>query len=267
MRFEQNGMSLWYGTPDAPAPDDAVQSGAGITITIGVQPVDASNKVEVHYRINQGPVCTLSAEFLRTDVLARAQYFKARFPKFQPSDTVEYLVGCRCAGRQVPRADEQNQFASSFRITGPSLPPATNLTPEIAFAAVSPGDTPLPAPPQMDRSQDSVVAPGSAESTAPIPDAPPLSAAAVSNATSEQPLVDANILESTLETNPIGDRGVVSPSNLGLLRSKGEDQSRATQVILRREVNTLPDSVINNQPVGRDARLPNSMSDPRTKFL
>ena len=52
MRFEQNGMVLWYGTPDAPAPRDLVRAGVsgraiGLTVTVGVQPIAARNTVLV----------------------------------------------------------------------------------------------------------------------------------------------------------------------------------------------------------------------------
>ena len=54
MRFDNQGMSLWFGTPDAPGPGDTVSAGAEISITIAVHPGDRSNKVELLYRVNRG---------------------------------------------------------------------------------------------------------------------------------------------------------------------------------------------------------------------
>jgi hypothetical protein len=61
MRFDHEGISLWYGTPDAPAPGNSVLAGSEVTITIAVQPVDASNRVELLYRINWGLTETVVA--------------------------------------------------------------------------------------------------------------------------------------------------------------------------------------------------------------
>ena len=45
MRIQHDGISLWYATPDAPGPSDIVLEGSEISITIGVTPIDPSNKV------------------------------------------------------------------------------------------------------------------------------------------------------------------------------------------------------------------------------
>ena len=117
MHFEHEGRSLWYGTPDAPAPEEAVQAGADIAITIGVSPVDASNNIKLLYRIDQGPTEMVAAKWLQNDPSGKAQYFRARLPALRAGDTVEYLPICRCAGRQVPSPDQARQFASSIRVT------------------------------------------------------------------------------------------------------------------------------------------------------
>src|SRR5262249_34331209 len=116
MRFELNGMTLWYGTSDTPTPGGTVTADSPVTLTAAVQPPSASNRVLVHYRVNGGPTQTLTARWLRHDSLNKAQYFMASLPAFQPGDTVEYLVACKCAGRQVPSADQENQFPSSFHV-------------------------------------------------------------------------------------------------------------------------------------------------------
>ncbi len=116
MHFEHEGRSLWYGTSDAPGSEGAVQAGTEITITVGVNPVDASNKVELLYRVNQGPMETVAARWLRNDPSGKAQYFRAHLPAFRAGDIVEYIPICRCAGRQVPSPYQARQFASSIRI-------------------------------------------------------------------------------------------------------------------------------------------------------
>jgi Neuraminidase-like domain len=116
MRFEHEGRSLWYGTPDAPAPEQVVRPGAEISVTVGVHPVDSSNRVEILYRVNQGAIERAGARWLRTDPSAKAQYFRAALPGFRAGDMVEYVAVCGCAGRQVPAPDEARRLPSSFRI-------------------------------------------------------------------------------------------------------------------------------------------------------
>jgi hypothetical protein len=127
MRFNHDGITLWYGTPDAPAPSETAQSGSEIPVTVGVQPIDASNKVEVLYRINQGPTQAVAAKWWRNDAYGKAQYFRARLPAFRAGETVEYTAICRCAGRQVPSLEEARRFVSSFRIVGGEARPTTTL--------------------------------------------------------------------------------------------------------------------------------------------
>jgi hypothetical protein len=121
MRYEQNGVSIWYATPDVPAPEgDVVASpsgrATGITVTVAVQPIAARNTVEVRYRVNGGPEFRAQASLARTDVRANAQYFVASLPEFRVGDTVEYGAVCNCAGRQVPGPESAGKLASSFRV-------------------------------------------------------------------------------------------------------------------------------------------------------
>src|SRR5215211_8547587 len=124
MRFEHQGMCLWYDAPEAPAPSETVPTGTEIPITVGVQPAHASNRVEVLYRRNRGPTETAPARWLRNDPSGKTQYYRARLPALEAGDTVEYTPICRCAGRQVPSPEEAQEFASSFRAvwTGSELP-------------------------------------------------------------------------------------------------------------------------------------------------
>src|SRR5262245_5319919 len=133
MRFEQNGVILWYGTPDAPAPDEVVRAtpsgrAIGIALTVGVHPIAASNRVMVRYRVNGGAERTVHSSLARTDMHAKAQYFVARFPELNVGDTVEYTVVCTCAGRQVPSPEEAKKFVSSFRV----VEAEANLKPSLA---------------------------------------------------------------------------------------------------------------------------------------
>src|SRR6266436_8096873 len=121
MRFEHDGMALWYGTPDAPAPHESipatVPSGQAIvTITVGVRPPSASNSATVRYRVNDGPEQTVTAGFLRHDVQQKAQYFAARLPALQAGDKVDYIAICRSPGGQVPIPQQAGKLVSSFRV-------------------------------------------------------------------------------------------------------------------------------------------------------
>jgi hypothetical protein len=140
MRFEHEGMSLWYGTSDAPALDTIVHAGTEITITVGVWPVDAGNGVALLYRTNEGPRETVSARWLRNDPSGEAQYFGVRLPAsaFRAGDEIEYTAICRCAGRQVPSAEEADRFASSFYVTAPGADMAPSAASE-RFPPLEPG--------------------------------------------------------------------------------------------------------------------------------
>ncbi len=116
MRIENDGILLWYETLDAPAPDNIVSVSDRVAITVGIQPVDASNSVEVRYRVNQGKTISIPAQFLKNGRGLTSQYFRASLPAFEPGDTVEYVAICRCAGRQVPSVDELEKFTSSFTV-------------------------------------------------------------------------------------------------------------------------------------------------------
>src|SRR5438105_681253 len=111
MRFEHDGMALWFGTPDAPAPSGDILADAHseVVVTVGVQPADASNRVYLRFRTNREQAeHTVDLRWWRNDISGKAQYFRARLPvsTFRPGDTVEYTAVCYCAGRQVPSADE-----------------------------------------------------------------------------------------------------------------------------------------------------------------
>jgi Tc toxin complex TcA C-terminal TcB-binding domain/Neuraminidase-like domain len=147
VRFDQSGMSVWYGTPDAPAPAAEVPAGSGVTITVGVRPMGAKNRLSVHYRVNGGPAAKINASQSRTDVRTKSQYFSAHFPAFKAGDTVEYGVLCACAGHEIPSPGPPHVFPSSFRVAGAGAKAAARPASKAAPASSStPASTPPPAP-------------------------------------------------------------------------------------------------------------------------
>ena len=127
MRYDWEGMSLWF-EPAESASDQTIPAGAEATITVAVAPADASNRVEVRYRVNGGPSAILAADPVRH--VRDSQYFRVRLPTtaFRPGDIVEYTALCRCAGRQVPSPEEAEHFALSLRVVddGATVTPNRN---------------------------------------------------------------------------------------------------------------------------------------------
>ncbi|MEO1396820.1 MAG: neuraminidase-like domain-containing protein [Cyanobacteria bacterium J06634_5] len=156
MRVEHNGIALWYGTADAPAPTDQVSVGTPVMVTVGVYPIDASNSVEIIYRINQGSVNHLAAQYLKSGRNKTAHYFRATLPTLNLGDKVEYMAFCHCAGRQVPPASAITEFTTSFTVveTGdeqeaqsPLQPETPTSSPELTPASgLPPYPTDAPAP-------------------------------------------------------------------------------------------------------------------------
>jgi hypothetical protein len=182
MRFEHEGMSLWYGTSEAPAPNEFVAPGTEVIITVGVEPADASNRIEVPYRVNRGPAQTAPIRWLRSSPSGEAQYFEARLGPFRDGDTVEYTAICTCAGRQVPHAEEASKFASSFRVTAnpiidmaskEALPPGTanvrgtggNGDAPARTAVISPLAVPMGTGREMEDRRSALIHPGVREGT------------------------------------------------------------------------------------------------------
>lgn len=116
MRYENDGITLWYGTEDTPAPENAIAMDTETPITIGIHPLDPSNRVEVRYRVNGENYGAIAARPIRSVSTRRIQYFRAVFPLFQSGDRIEYSVICRCAGRQVPSAADTDTWATSFTV-------------------------------------------------------------------------------------------------------------------------------------------------------
>jgi len=131
VRFEYDGMIMWYGTPDAPAPTGALSPSSGtnqvnVAINVAVQPPSVSNTVEVTYRVNGGSPATVTASLQRQDLVNNTQYYSAQLPAFKEGDTVDYNAVARSPGKQVPDPGGAAMFPSSFWVVpAGTTPPAS----------------------------------------------------------------------------------------------------------------------------------------------
>jgi hypothetical protein len=117
MNLTHDGLTLWYGTADAPAPfDQELISRRGATLIVGVHPSRPTNTLSVSYRVDRGIVQTVPGREMRTDHAREIQYFAVVFPPFVTGNVVEYSPVLSCAGRQVPSPALASRFRSSFRL-------------------------------------------------------------------------------------------------------------------------------------------------------
>jgi hypothetical protein len=135
MKLSHDGLTLWSGTVDAPAPAGEVRSGEPVSMVVGLSPSHPANYVEVRYRVDGGSLRTHSGVPLRTDERKDAQYFRVTLPPLGEGKHVEYYPVAHCAGRQVPRATAPLPW-ESFTLVQPAQPnaarassPATSITP------------------------------------------------------------------------------------------------------------------------------------------
>ena len=130
MKLSNDGLSLWYGTPDAPAPfDDEVVPRQGVSVVVAVQPANPTNRVFVRFRVDGGAVQTAPGREIRTDYGRNVQYFAVEFPAFYTGQLVEYAPVLMCSGRQCPAAYLAERFKSKFRIEPRASAPASVPTP------------------------------------------------------------------------------------------------------------------------------------------
>ncbi|MGA2704759.1 MAG: neuraminidase-like domain-containing protein [Isosphaeraceae bacterium] len=146
MRFEYDGMVLWYATPDAPAPTGSVSAApengqATVSIAVAVQPLSVSNTVEVRYRVNGGSPATINAASQKQDLVRKVQYFSARLPAFQVGDQVDYIAIARSPGRQVPSPNDAATFPSAFSVVAAGAQNPTSGT-----SGARPGSSGNPSP-------------------------------------------------------------------------------------------------------------------------
>ncbi|WP_299488456.1 DUF3237 domain-containing protein [Acaryochloris sp. IP29b_bin.137] len=135
MEVSHDGLKLWYGTEDAPAPESFVAARQDISITIGVYPLHPANKVTVYYRSDKNRlVQSISGVLQHSDYAASTQYFSVHFPPLLEPQKVKYLVTLSCAGRQVPNVLSTQKFPSSFTINDSSSLSSPQL------ASTSPAD-------------------------------------------------------------------------------------------------------------------------------
>jgi len=141
VRFNNQQLTLWYGTPDAPAPlDGRIEARRGVAVAVAVQPAHPCNAVTVRYCVDEGLIQTIRAVRVRTDVAQRVEYFRAVFPDFWTGERVAYLPIVTCSGRTAPDP-AMATLHSTFRLGGPisaervvkDLPkdPATPWTPSV----------------------------------------------------------------------------------------------------------------------------------------
>ena len=125
MQFTNDGLSVWYGTPDAPAPGDGgVVRREGAALVIGVRPAHPLSTVLVQFRVDGGRVQSVPGREVRTDHDRQVQYFAAAFPAFITGDVVEFSVTLSCVGRQVPAPHLADRFPSKFRLAPKEAKPA-----------------------------------------------------------------------------------------------------------------------------------------------
>ena len=149
MRLENQGLTLWSGTLDAPGPDAIGKPGEELRIRIGVAPADASNRVSVRYRVNGGAEQTAAARWIRNDPSRDVQYFEANLGRFRDGDLVEYMPMCVCAGRRVPSPEMAKKFATSFNVSDDISKPAKT---DHSFIA-APRKSLLPIPERASRKE------------------------------------------------------------------------------------------------------------------
>jgi uncharacterized protein DUF3237 len=132
VKLAHEGLSLWYGTPDAPAPLDDVVSRTEASAVVGVHPANATNAVHVRYRVDGGLAQSAPGRHLNTDYANGSQYFVVSFPPFPTGDVVEYCPVLSCGGRQVPSPAMSDHFPSKFRLAAKKAPESQRNAPRSA---------------------------------------------------------------------------------------------------------------------------------------
>lgn len=117
MNISNDGLTLWFGTPDAYAPfEGEVVERQGVSLVVGAHPANPCNSVVVRFRVDRGLLQTVAGRELRVDYTRDLQYFAAAFPRFVTGQLVEYVPVLSCAGRQVPAYHSSERFRSFFRL-------------------------------------------------------------------------------------------------------------------------------------------------------
>ncbi|HEX3770564.1 MAG TPA: DUF3237 domain-containing protein [Polyangiaceae bacterium] len=147
MILSHEGLSLWWATPDAPAPLDEVVPRDGAAITVGVRPANPTNAVQVRYRVDGGIVQLAPGREIQTDYARDAQYFYVKLPLLPAGKVVEYCPVLASAGRQVPSPAMARPFPARFTLADAAAP-ANPKAPRSGLASAAPGSAqgPLPGP-------------------------------------------------------------------------------------------------------------------------
>jgi hypothetical protein len=125
MECSHDGLTLWYGTADAPA-----QAGS---ITVGVRPASPGNAVNLRYRIDGGFVRNAAAAPLPALGPGGHQYFRAILPDAPPGALVEVLPVLTCGGRQAPSPAAEPAWLTYRQSAPPAPEPDRPLTPGPLF--------------------------------------------------------------------------------------------------------------------------------------
>jgi hypothetical protein len=151
VNFSNEGLSLWYRTPEAFAPDDdAVMPRKGAALVLGVHPANPTNSVLVRYRVDRGLVQSVAGRELRTDFERQIQYYAVKFPDFPLGDTVEYAPLLVCGGRQVPAPQQAERFPSRFRLAAKEAPSGRASARAAERAQSGRGPSKVRFPPRLD---------------------------------------------------------------------------------------------------------------------
>jgi hypothetical protein len=133
MILTNDGLTLWYGTADAPAPTREVPWSGSVPLVIGVRPISPANFVDVRYRVDDGPLRMLSARELRSDEKEDAQYFRAVLPLPEGAKRLDYCPVAHSGGIQVPRPSaERSSFTTVVVAARPRAPESTGAAAIVA---------------------------------------------------------------------------------------------------------------------------------------
>lgn len=117
--FANDGLELWYATPDAPAPQGSTEDRERVSVTVRVRPSSPANAVRIHYRVDGGAAQHISAMAVANDYERQEQSFRADFPTFWTGQMVEYLPMLTCAGRRAPDPRTALTYPSVFQLGDP----------------------------------------------------------------------------------------------------------------------------------------------------
>lgn len=97
--YSQDGLAMWWDTPDAPAPPDRVPAGELARVTVGVRPPNPANTLLVRYRVDEGRTQELRGYPRPFGSGVDRQYLVADFPPLSGGCVVSWLPEVACVGR------------------------------------------------------------------------------------------------------------------------------------------------------------------------